>query len=63
MTSGNFFTFDVKKTGTENMQSDYFKVNYSLMWKWFHLQTGIAMGNGNYSNPRFMLQFGYMYIF
>lgn len=65
ITNSSFFwkSGTLKSFGQPKTNSVYCKINYSLNWHFLFLQTAVALGNHNYTVPRFSTQLGFMYHF
>lgn len=49
--------------GGQYVQQKYYGLAYDMYLAGFFLQTGLATGPGEYSNPEFTFQFGYLWEF
>ena len=48
---------------TDRDEWNYFKGAYNLNWGGFHLDLGLSVGSGTFSNPQLMAQIGYVHQF
>lgn len=50
-------------TQLQNFHWEYYGLAYEFNYNGFYSELGISMGSGNYKNPNFIFQFGYIHRF